>query len=116
MLIPDSIDWSKSNIEIHNLIRASVVPFPGVYTFWKGLKLYIKKSVSIKTCSLRANFGVVEKIDEMGVVVTTGNGKLLITEIEFEAEVIPNTKLHDFGLRFGDQLRDRAQLSHRGNS
>jgi len=105
MFIPETIDWSKSNIEIHNLIRASVAPFPGVYTFWNGLKVFIKKSIPLQNFKLKSTFGTIEKIDVNGVEITTGNGSLLITEMEVDEKVIPNASLYDFGLRLGGQLQ-----------
>lgn len=97
----ETIDWSKSNIEIHNLIRASVIPFSGVYTFWNGHKLVMRKSVPTKNISKLETVGIVEKIDSDGVEIITGNGNLLVTDIEFEGNAMPYKKLKDLGLKVG---------------
>lgn len=104
--IPETIDWSKSNVDIHNLIRASVAPFPGVSTFWNGLKIFVNQSAPLRDFSSSAHFGTIEKIDQSGALVTTGNGKLLVTEIKSEEKLILNTELYDFGFRPGDQLQN----------
>ena len=102
----ETIDWSKSNLEIHNLIRASTIPFPGVYTFLEGRKLVMRKSVPLKNTGQREEFGVIKKIDADGVQVTTGNGSLLVTGIEFEEKTIPPAKLNDFGFEVGKQFQN----------
>lgn len=35
------IDWSRSSMEIYNLVRALTYPMPGAYTWYNGSKLYI---------------------------------------------------------------------------
>jgi methionyl-tRNA formyltransferase len=101
----ETIDWSRSNIEIHNLIRASAIPFPGVYTFSNGLKFVMRKSLPVENFSRPAIAGRIEKIDGDGVEVATGNGNLLITEIVFEESAIPGTKLFEFGLKAGSRFQ-----------
>jgi methionyl-tRNA formyltransferase len=107
----ETIDWSKSNVEIHNLIRASVAPFPGVYTFWKDHKLILRKSVPVKNLNQSAAAGVIEKIDSNGVEITTGNGNLLVTRIEIDGKTISTAKLSDFGLRGGSQFENSKPKS-----
>ena len=38
------IDWTKSAVEVHNLVRAVTKPFPGAFTFHDGHKLMIWRS------------------------------------------------------------------------
>lgn len=102
----NAVDWSKSNVEIHNLIRASVFPFPGVYTFSKGHKLILRKSLPVKNSGSSAPGGIIEKIDFNGVEITTGNGNLLITEFDIENNILPDAKLSDFGLEVGNKFQN----------
>lgn len=101
----EKINWSKSNLEIHNLIRASVFPFPGAFTFWNDYKLVIRKSSPVKKLDESNNVGSVEKISEKSIEVTTGNGNLLISKIEFEDNKISVSKLVDLGLKVGSWFR-----------
>lgn len=105
MSVFENIDWSRSNVEIHNLIRASVLPFPGVFTFWNEHKLFIRKSSPVETFAERSGIGNIEKIDARGIEVTTGSGNLLITKIEFEDNLIPLTELRNFGLKVGSSFQ-----------
>ena len=52
------IDWSKSNLEIYNLIRALVEPWPGAFTVINGgEKMVFKEFVSFETIDkLRERF------------------------------------------------------------
>lgn len=100
------IDWSRSNIQIHNLIRASVAPFPGVHTFCSANGLDIKRSVILDSIGSAGAAGTVEKIDDDGVEIATGAGNLLVTEIEIEGLPAPISKLSELGCTVGTQLRN----------
>jgi methionyl-tRNA formyltransferase len=103
---PETIDWSKTNVEIHNLIRASVAPFDGVHTFWNGRKLVIRKSAPLHEAHQTETFGTVEKIDSRGIEITTGGGNLLVTEIEIEDKKLSDAKLADLGLKIGNTFQN----------
>jgi methionyl-tRNA formyltransferase len=101
---PETIDWSKSNVEIHNLIRASALPFAGVHTFWNGRKLIFRKSAPLKNSSDNSP-GTVLKTDENGVEIATGNGNLLVTAIEIDDELLTPEKLKEIGLEPGNRFQ-----------
>jgi len=97
------IDWSKSSIEIHNLVRGTN-PWPGAYTFYKGERLKIWKTALLHeyTANSKANSqvnshaeglnelaagaqpGRVMKILKDCMVVVTGDGCIKIIELQYE--------------------------------
>ncbi|MGE5613399.1 MAG: methionyl-tRNA formyltransferase [Bacillota bacterium] len=98
------IDWSKSAHEIHNLVRGTD-PWPGAYTFYKGKRMKIKKTAVLSECPGSAREpgtaredaqapgmagesapapGTILKISGQDMIVSTGNGCLKISELQFE--------------------------------
>jgi len=67
------IDWTRTNIEVYNLVRAQSDPFPNTYTFLKGNKLRIKKA-SLADPRYRGTPGRVFTRTPDGVVVLCGSG------------------------------------------
>lgn len=102
----ETIDWSKPNVEIHNLIRASAFPLAGVCSFWNGRKLVFRKSVLIGEPRPTEEFGSIEKIDSGGVEIATGRGNLLVTEIEIGGSALRGAELTALGLKVGGKFQD----------
>lgn len=81
------IDWSKSAKDIDKLIRATTKPYPGAYTYHKGEKLIIWTSEIVEKDNWSALSGQrVEILKGQGVKVKTGNGILLIKDIEYKGQ------------------------------
>lgn len=81
------IDWNKSAKDIDKLIRATTKPYPGAYTYHKGEKLIIWTSEIVEKDNWSALSGQrVEILKGQGVKVKTGNGILLIKDIEYEGQ------------------------------
>ena len=95
------IDWSKSNVDIHNLIRASAAPFARAYTSWNGGALLMKKSSPVDAIRDEKRPGTVEHLDSSGLTIATGKGDLLITEIELDGETIKPGAFSDLGIKPG---------------
>lgn len=78
-----AIDWNKSAVDIHNLVRG-LLPWPGGYTLYDGKMLKI-----IKTKVLVSNNeglpGVVTDLTEDGIVVATQKGGLLVCQIHLQS-------------------------------
>lgn len=74
------IDWEKSAAEIFNKIRG-MNPWPGAYTFWKNKRLKIWSSRIVDQEGLY-NPGEIVKVDQEGILVGTGKGALLITDVQ----------------------------------
>ncbi len=89
------INWNKSADDIHNLVRGTY-PWPGAYTFYKGSRLKVLKTTVLKECPVgspeqelmelakREQPGRILKISRQCLVVATGCGCLLISELQFE--------------------------------
>lgn len=74
------VDWSKTAREIEGQVRA-LWPNPIAYTFRNKDRLLLHK---VKALDLEALFppGTVEKVDKEGIYVATGQGQILITELQ----------------------------------
>jgi len=76
-----SVKWEDSSINIHNFIRG-LNPSPIAYTHYedKVMKIYKSKVVSLATDK---KVGTIIEVSKEGIKVATGNGVLLIEEIQF---------------------------------
>lgn len=89
------IDWSKSAIEVHNLIRGTN-PWPGAYTYRKGTRMKIWKSTVLDYCpadspeaglnelSVKSQPGKVLRVFKDNLIVATGDGCLRVSTLQFE--------------------------------
>ncbi|MFH2012741.1 MAG: methionyl-tRNA formyltransferase [Pseudomonadota bacterium] len=77
------IDWGKRAKEISNIIRA-LTPWPGAFTHLRDKTLKILNGIAIEEDSKENTPGVVTDIDKKWIKVSTGNGALLITEIQLQ--------------------------------
>jgi methionyl-tRNA formyltransferase len=80
------IDWSKPAQDISNLVRGCF-PWPGAFTHYKG------KSIKIYNTCARASErqsvkepGAIANISKDGIVVVTGEGELIIKELQPEGK------------------------------
>lgn len=76
------IDWSKDASQIHNKVRA-MNPWPGAYTFLKGIRIEIWESKVIQQ-QVEQKPGTIVLLNDSGIGVGTGNGVLLIKELQAE--------------------------------
>lgn len=77
------IDWSKDAQSIHNLVRG-VYPWPIAYTYYAGERMRVLKT---KVLNTEGNFNLVGRIVDVtdeGITVSTGEGLLLIEQIQFD--------------------------------
>lgn len=78
----EEIDWSKSAREIHNQVRG-LNPFPGAFTTWNGENLKVWRSeVPSNVMGGSGAPGTVVGLVDNGIVVQTGDGQLMLTEIQ----------------------------------
>jgi methionyl-tRNA formyltransferase len=77
------IDWKKSALEIHNLIRGTM-PWPGAYTtFGENMHLKIWESQPLESshpCTLPG--AITDILPDVGIVAATGDMELLITTVQ----------------------------------
>jgi methionyl-tRNA formyltransferase len=75
------IDWNNSAIKIYNLVRG-LNSWPVAYTMYKGKKLKIWKC-SIGELKSNEIPGKIIKVNKKGIFVATGDGVIVIDEIQF---------------------------------
>lgn len=83
------ITWESPAFSIYNLIRAVTHPYPGAFTFHNGRKLYIWAATLNPNCVEERSEtpGTIEAVKRSrGMVVSTGDGSLLVTRAQFEGE------------------------------
>ena len=80
------IDWGKSALEIERLIRG-VINWPGAYTYYKGkiFKIY-QAGILPEFPTGVSEPGKIIRVGDEGILVTTGEGGLLIKELQLEGK------------------------------
>jgi len=79
------IEWSKSSIEIYNLIRALAFPYPGAFCFYKDQCFHIRKAELGRNNEKKFAGkipGRVAGIYNEGIEVLCGEGTILLVEWE----------------------------------
>lgn len=77
------LDWTRPARELHNLVRG-VTPRPGAYTFWAGRRLKVWATAWTEETS--AGLGVIQKVSAQGITVGTGEGALLLRDVQPEGK------------------------------
>ncbi|TCZ79427.1 methionyl-tRNA formyltransferase [Paenibacillus albiflavus] len=78
----EQLDWSKSARDLFNQVRG-LNPFPGAFTKWNGEVLKVWAStVATHVMGSEAAPGTVVGQTDTGIVVQTGDGQLILTEIQ----------------------------------
>ncbi len=82
------IDWGRSAVEIHNLVRAVARPYPGAFTGLAGRRLFVWKGYPLARPSGGAEPGCVVEVDrESGAaLVATGDGVFRLDVCQLEGE------------------------------
>lgn len=99
----NKIDWGRPTEEIYNLIRAVSHPYPGAYTYLgeERLRVWSAKRVEVPDYVGRVPGRVVQVLPGEGTVVMTGDGALLLGQVQREGgEVLP-----------ADEVLDRISLT-----
>lgn len=88
--LPDDnlIDWTAPTDVIYNLIRGTTNPYPGAFTTLSGRKLIIwaAQRVAYRPYVGRIAGRVIDVRPGVGTVVLTGDGALLLTQVQWEDE------------------------------
>ncbi|MDE1816517.1 MAG: methionyl-tRNA formyltransferase [Thaumarchaeota archaeon] len=116
------IDWSRPAVEIDRLIRAVTAPYPGAFTYYTGpfiethiddnkllqKKMFVWKAHVLKNPPRYVGVpGHVVKLNEDGTVwATTGDGILVLDEIQLDGEktIKPRELINSVQIRFGLEL------------
>lgn len=75
------IDWSRSARSVHNLVRG-MTPWPGAYTFLRGRRIKVHRTVPTTLDPEGASPGEVTAIDADGILVACGEGTVEIRELQ----------------------------------
>lgn len=80
------IEWSFSNLVIHNLVRGLAYPYPGAYCFYKDKKIIVHNSEIPAQVKWDGSIPgrIVSIKARIGIEVLTGDGSILITSIEVD--------------------------------
>ncbi|MFC1658179.1 methionyl-tRNA formyltransferase [Candidatus Omnitrophota bacterium] len=104
------IHWDKPAVEILNLIRGTT-GWPGAFSYYQGKILKIHKAnigLAIGSAIMPAvtHPGVVLDASKKGIVVATGAGNLLITELQIEGKkrVTASEFISGYKFSVGDNL------------
>jgi methionyl-tRNA formyltransferase len=91
------IDWNSTSTSIYNLIRAVSYPYPGAYTFLSGQRIRVWSAQQVPHPGPyvgRIPGRVVDVRHGEGSVILTGDGQLLLTEVQTkDGEVICASKI-----------------------
>jgi len=81
------IDWNKPAQDIYSLIRGCV-SWPGAFTYYNGkiLKIYKAKVCLSVSPSVSQSIGQMIKVSPEGLIVVTGEGNLIIEELQIEGK------------------------------
>ncbi|MBI2549260.1 methionyl-tRNA formyltransferase [Candidatus Woesearchaeota archaeon] len=106
------IDWNKTNLALYNWVRALTRPYPGAFTYHNGKKLFVWKAslplkdlaeVSFTTEDVRTS-GTIMNVDPDGITVSTGQGNLILEEVQYEDEPVLNLALATLHFQIGEVL------------
>lgn len=78
------INWAMKAVDIHNRIRG-MNPWPSAWTNWNGKQLKLWKSICTSDNSSEDK-GVVAEVKDDGIYVQTGEGMLIIKELQLEGK------------------------------
>jgi len=87
------IVWNKPAAEIYNLIRAVTRPYPGAFGFMENEKIIFWRAVPAPSDKLAP--GTVA-MQENTVLIGTGDGSLLLEEIEVRGRVLQDRSLPEY--------------------
>lgn len=75
------IDWSRSAVQIHNLIRGVTHPYPGAFTFLDDRKVIIWKAWPVE-----GSAGPGQVVSHVPLLVGTGDGLLELRSLQAEGD------------------------------
>jgi len=81
------IDWTKSAVQIYNLIRGVTHPYPGAFTFLEGNKIFVWQAWPLEGAG---NPGQI--MSQKPFLIGTGQGMLEIRSLQFEGKTECNAE------------------------
>lgn len=100
------IDWNKMSVFLYKWIKGLSSPYPGSFTFCNGRKYLIWDcEIFVDNTDREVVPGLVQSVDETGILVSTGDGSLLITDIGMSGKNVVGIKPSTLKIRAGDQFK-----------
>ncbi len=100
-----AIDWSASNIQIYNKVRALVAPWPGAFCFHNGQKIVVRRAMPFEFSTKEEEApGSVKGVNSTGLSVVTGKGGLLISELELNGRPLRTDEVPQFAPATGQSF------------
>lgn len=89
------VDWTQTALQIHNCVRG-LYPWPHAYTFFNGARLIVLRSaVANRRAGSSDTFpGTILEVTPEAIHVATGDGELMILEVQPEGRRA--MRVHDF--------------------
>jgi len=104
------IYWDKSAGDLFNLIRGCAI-WPSAFTYYQGriLKIHKAKLLHLSVSQLERRPGRILQISKEGIVVATGKGNLLITELQIEGKkrISASDFISGYRISVGNVLGDK---------
>ena len=105
--IDGQIDWTLPSYKINRMIRAFNRPFKGAWSFYKNKKVRFLQSKIVKQLEFIPSFcGVIFRKIDGETFITTGDGYIIIGDVEYSGEIKPSSEL----FRLGQKLNYRSLL------
>jgi len=100
-----SIDWNKPVRVIHNQVRG-LLPWPAAFSYYRGKLVKVVESQLVAGSSIPAEPGMIIEIRSEGLIVSTGEGGLLVKRVHPEAGREMDAKSFAVGyhMKAGDML------------
>ncbi len=98
------LDWRKPAAQINNRIRA-LVPWPTAHTFFKGKQLKLWRAEVLPGKEPRPG-EILEIVKNSGFIVGTGQGGLLVLEVQIEGKnrILASDFMLGYDVKIGDQI------------
>lgn len=92
------IEWAQSSLQIYNLVRALVAPWPGAFTTLGDTTFVIRQSESVEATAGATPPGTVVRVDQDGPVVSAGQGQVKLLRVEVARQLVNAEELHRLGV------------------
>jgi methionyl-tRNA formyltransferase len=94
------IDWTQSNTDIYNLVRALVAPWPGAFTDIDGRRIVIRRVQPVDADRV-VQPGTIVRVNGNEIDVAAGRGHVRLQAIELDSQSIAGDAFASVGLREG---------------
>jgi len=72
------IDWNRNGLEMYNLIRALVKPWPGAYSYIKGYKIILRSAKFENGLTYNDSSGEIIAVSNSTLTINVKDGKIIV--------------------------------------